>query len=92
MVIIADFFLFANGKQQRKNDLLYKLPDVCYHTGEVNIMQNISHNIRNLRKKRELTQEDLAAQLHVTRQAVSSWERGGSCPDFDMLKALSEVL
>ena len=55
-------------------------------------MQSIAYNIRTLRKARDLTQEDLAAQLHVTRQAVSSWERGGSCPDFDTLKALAELL
>ena len=55
-------------------------------------MQNISYNIRALRKSRGLTQEELAAQLHVTRQAVSRWERGGSCPDFDTLKRLGEVL
>lgn len=55
-------------------------------------MQNIAYNIRTLRKAKGLTQEDLAAQLHVTRQAVSSWERGGSCPDFDTLKALAELL
>ena len=55
-------------------------------------MQNIAYNIRTLRKAKGLTQEDLAARLHVTRQAVSSWERGGSCPDFDTLKALSEIL
>ena len=55
-------------------------------------MQNIAYNIRTLRKARGLTQEELAAQLHVTRQAVSSWERGGSCPDFDTLKALAVIL
>ena len=55
-------------------------------------MHNIAYNIRTLRKARGLTQEELAAQLHVTRQAVSSWERGGSCPDFDTLKALAELL
>ena len=55
-------------------------------------MQNIAYNIRTLRKAKGLTQEDLATQLHVTRQAVSSWERGGSCPDFDTLKALAEIL
>ena len=55
-------------------------------------MQNIAYNIRTLRKAKGLTQEELAAQLHVTRQAVSSWERGGSCPDFDTLKALAELL
>lgn len=55
-------------------------------------MQNISRSIRTLRKERNMTQEELAAALHVTRQAVSSWERGGSCPDFDTLKLLAEVL
>jgi len=55
-------------------------------------MQNIAYNIRALRKTKGLTQEELATQLHVTRQAVSSWERGGSCPDFDTLKRLGEVL
>ena len=55
-------------------------------------MRNIAYNIRTLRKERGLTQEELAAQLRVTRQAVSSWERGGSCPDFEMLKTLAEIL
>ena len=55
-------------------------------------MQNIAYNIRALRKAKDMTQEELASQLHVTRQAVSSWERGGSCPDFDTLKQLSELL
>lgn len=55
-------------------------------------MQSIAYNIRTLRKTKSLTQGDLAAQLHVTRQAVSSWERGGSCPDFDTLKSLAEIL
>ena len=55
-------------------------------------MQNIAYNIRALRKAKGMTQDELAAQLHVTRQAVSSWERGGSCPDFDTLKTLAEIL
>ena len=55
-------------------------------------MQNIAYNIRTLRKAKDMTQEELATALHVTRQAVSSWERGGSCPNFDTLKALAEIL
>lgn len=55
-------------------------------------MQYISQNIRTLRKARGITQEELASALHVTRQAVSSWERGGSCPDFNTLRIMAEVL
>lgn len=55
-------------------------------------MQYISQNIRTLRKARGMTQEELASALHVTRQAVSSWERGGSCPDFNTLRIMAEVL
>ena len=34
--------------------------------------------IRTLRKRRGLTQRELAAQLHITDRGVSKWERGGS--------------
>lgn len=34
--------------------------------------------IQRLRKEREMTQKDLARQLHITDRAVSKWERGVS--------------
>ena len=34
--------------------------------------------IAQARKEKALTQSDLAAALHVSTQAVSKWERGGS--------------
>ena len=34
--------------------------------------------IRDLRKEKKFTQKELAQRLHVTDQAVSKWERGGS--------------
>ena len=34
--------------------------------------------LRSARQNKGLTQEQLAAQLYVTRQTVSSWEKGGS--------------
>ena len=38
----------------------------------------IGKNIRRLRTEKGMTQEELAQQLHVTRQAVSLWETGVS--------------
>lgn len=54
-------------------------------------MQTLSYNIRSIRKEKGLTQEELAERLHVTRQAVSSWERSGSCPDFETLKQIADI-
>lgn len=45
-----------------------------------------------VRKEKELTQKNLAEQLHVSTQAVSKWERGLSCPDIGLLEPLAEVL
>ena len=39
-----------------------------------------------------MTQEDLAAAVHVTRTTISSWERGRTCPNVEMLHLLSQVL
>ncbi|MBO4326272.1 MAG: helix-turn-helix transcriptional regulator [Clostridia bacterium] len=51
----------------------------------------LSENIRNLRKSKGLSQEELAVKLNVVRQTVSKWEQGLSVPDADMLISLSEV-
>ena len=52
----------------------------------------LSENIRNFRKAKGLSQEELDAKLHVVRQTVSKWETGLSVPDAELLLALSEVL
>lgn len=39
-----------------------------------------------------MTQDQLAEQLNVTRQAVSSWENGRTEPDIETLQKISEVL
>ena len=52
----------------------------------------VGARIAALRKARGLTQEQLAERLHVTRQAVSSWETANSYPDVEMLAVLSEAL
>ena len=55
-------------------------------------MHNIGERIRSLRKEKGLTQDALAAQLHVTRQTVSNYENGKSEPDLDTLMHIAEVL
>ena len=42
-----------------------------------------------LRTQRELSQEELAEKLFVTRQAVSRWENGETTPNTETLKLLS---
>ena len=47
--------------------------------------------LKNLREKNNLTQEQLAERVQVTRQAISRWETGETQPNTDTLKLLSQV-
>ena len=47
--------------------------------------------ILQLRTQKGLSQEELAAKLFVTRQAVSRWETGETIPNTDTLKLLSKL-
>ena len=49
----------------------------------------VGERIAFLRRERELSQEELASELFVTRQALSKWERGASAPSIDTLIAMS---
>ena len=51
---------------------------------------NIGANILNLRKQKNIKQEELAAELGVTAAAVSKWENGYTLPDILMLCALAD--
>ncbi len=55
-------------------------------------MNDIAANIRTLRRKRGMSQEQLAQALHVTRQTVSAWERGLSRPGLDALGQIARAL
>ena len=50
---------------------------------------NIGAKIRELRKEKKMTQEELAEYLHISSQAVSKWETGASSPDVDTLPKLA---
>ena len=52
----------------------------------------LAENLKALRKAKGLSQEELAARLHVVRQTVSKWEKGRSVPDADLLIRLAEEL
>ena len=52
----------------------------------------LSENIKEIRKSKGLSQEELAVKLNVVRQTISKWEQGSSVPDSNMLIALSEAL
>lgn len=49
----------------------------------------IGENIKNLRRQKDVTQEELSAYLNVSFQTISKWERGENLPDINMLAALA---
>ena len=49
-------------------------------------------NLKALRKRKGITQEELATRLNVVRQTVSKWETGLSVPDSELLIKLAEIL
>ena len=55
-------------------------------------MRDIGKNIRDLRERAGLTQQQLADLLFVTRQTVSNYENGRSRPDVDTVIKIGEVL
>lgn len=50
----------------------------------------LSEKLVALRKKKGLTQEELASVLYVSRTAVSKWESGRGVPNIESLKAISK--
>lgn len=51
----------------------------------------IGDNIKFYRKKNQLTQDDIAKECSVTRQAVSKWENGTAMPDASNILQLSKL-
>ena len=54
-------------------------------------MANISKNIKQIRIKNKMTQEELAEALFVTRQTISNYETGKSNPDIETILKIAEV-
>ena len=51
----------------------------------------ISRYLQLLRKTNHYTQDDLAARLDISRQAISKWETGTAIPDIEILLELSKI-
>ena len=48
-----------------------------------------NENLKYLRKREEMTQEELAEKLNVSRQSVTKWESGQSLPDIEKVKEIA---
>ena len=48
-----------------------------------------NNNIKKLREEKNLTQQQLADKLYVSRQTVCRWENGSRCPDLLTAKKLA---
>ena len=53
--------------------------------------ENIGKFIAELRKEKNMTQQELADKLMITDRAISHWENGRRLPDISLLKSLSEI-
>ena len=54
-------------------------------------LQKIGTFLKELRKEKELTQEQLAETLNVSRRTVSRWETGSNMPDLDLLMEMADL-
>lgn len=55
-------------------------------------MINIGNNIKELRMKKKMTQQELGDKLYVSDKTVSSWESGRTEPDINIISEIAKVL
>jgi len=67
---------------------LYKILNL-YMKG-VNLMK-FGDNLRQIRKSKKMSQEQLAEKVNVTRQSVSKWENGESYPEMNNILELCKI-
>lgn len=51
----------------------------------------INMNLKNLRTRHQLTQEEVAERLNVSRQVIAKWEKGESTPDIQHCMELAKL-
>lgn len=52
---------------------------------------NLSDNLKRIRKDNNLSQEQLADKLNVSRQSVSKWESGAAYPEMDKVLQICKM-
>lgn len=52
---------------------------------------SLAENLKLHREKKNMSQNEVAEKLHITRQTVSKWETGKCYPDFDNLIRISNI-
>ena len=56
------------------------------------IMTIFAEQLKKLRQEKNISQEELAQKLFISRQAISKWENGDATPDLENLAKLAELL
>ena len=54
-------------------------------------MVDIGLNIRNLRKYKRMTQQEMSGLLHISRATLSNYERGKRLPDIYMIEKIADI-
>jgi len=52
---------------------------------------NLGVSLKNARENKQLTQQEVANKLYVTRQTISRWEQNKTLPNIYVLKELSDI-
>ena len=55
-------------------------------------MDSIGQIIKAHRQEKKMTQEELGGMVFVSKQAVSKWETGRTCPDIEVIRKLCDIL
>lgn len=81
--------MIVEHKIQKKFDRNFKYNVVLFlYEEDIKIM--IGNKIYELRKNANISQEQLAEKLNITRQTISNWETNLTIPDFNQVKQIAK--
>lgn len=72
-------------------NLVVLLTIKCYNLEKKEVIYLLGENIRKYRKLNNMSQDELAEKLNVTRQSISLWETGQTQPSIDNIIALAKL-